>query len=733
MKRKILSVFLMINMVLSMISGAFAADNVTFLDVPSNHWASESVTYVYEKGLMNGEGPDTFKPDNNLTRAMFVTILGRMAGVNEDNYPDTFFADVPTGQWYSAYVTWAFQKDIVDGTGNGYFSPDENVTREQMATMIARYVISSDLHLQEIGSTVKFFTDQHLISSWASEGVELMRRTGILSGYDDGSFRPERTADRAEAATIFMRLDQAATHSEDNNDDNPEDGKTTAITQEDGKKMVDLVHAIGEMDRHGTTQAEVTAFLEEIDWIETVEETPNGGVTCKTEFGVTGAWAPQHDGSLGGADTKNTMELQSIPLSRVAEMNENEQEPLDIVILCPYASSDSSFNLNGYTRQADSLADYTGGTVTVIRDRQVTLQTLKELDQYDMVWFYSHGILSSRWMLWESEPYTLTGEFALSPTQYILWSEDFYYGRTIVDLNDGRLAVGGAFYEYYYEENEMDGMFFHFGSCYSMQTDALAQGILSRGADWVEGWTNSVFSENDYIHLTKIEQQLEKGVSIQKAVEEAAIYVQEKYPNVWQDDCVLHGLGDEMYYAISPKNTVDDSWRQAYCDYILHGLFEEDPSMGWTFEMSTKSTYYLFDANGDNVPELWIDNPFTPVGGRLCTYVNGEVVTSILYSSEVSYLPEKELVRVSVMRMGACIDYIYQITDGEFLQIARGDYVLGYVGSGNSQSSYIWNGTYVDETTYWKNLNAIYDTEHEIVLRNAKDGLNYQEILAKLD
>ncbi len=85
------------------------------------------------------------------------------------------------------------------------------------------------------------------------------------------------------------------------------------------------------------------------------------------------------------------------------------------------------------------------------------------------------------------------------------------------------------------------------------------------------------------------------------------------------------------------------------------------------------------------------------------------------------------------MRMGACIDYIYQITDGEFLQIARGDYALDYIGSGNSQSSYIWNGTYVDEATYWKNLNAIYDTEHEIALRNTKDGLNYQEILAKLD
>lgn len=177
-----------------------------FQDVPSSHWANSAVAYVYDNNLMNGTGSNTFTPNGTLTRAMFVTILGRMDGVNTASYPGTSFSDVPTGQWYSPYVAWASSQGIVTGTGNGRFSPNSPVTREQMAAMIARYVEASGIHLPDADNPASSFKDAASVSSWARDGLELMRRTGILSGYADGTFGPKKTATRAEAAAIFMRL-----------------------------------------------------------------------------------------------------------------------------------------------------------------------------------------------------------------------------------------------------------------------------------------------------------------------------------------------------------------------------------------------------------------------------------------------------------------------------------------------------------------------------------------------
>lgn len=177
-----------------------------FQDVPSSHWANSAVAYVYDNSLMNGTGSNTFTPSGTLPRAMFVTILGRMDGVNTASYPGTSFSDVPTGQWYSPYVAWASSQGIVTGTGNGQFSPNNPVTREQMAAMIARYVEASGIHLPDADNPASSFKDASSVSSWARDGLELMRRTGILSGYADGTFGPKKTATRAEAAAIFMRL-----------------------------------------------------------------------------------------------------------------------------------------------------------------------------------------------------------------------------------------------------------------------------------------------------------------------------------------------------------------------------------------------------------------------------------------------------------------------------------------------------------------------------------------------
>ena len=178
-----------------------------YADVPPGEWYGAAIDYADMRSLMNGTGNSAFRPSGTLTRAMFVTILGRMAGVREADYPGTSFRDVAAGTWYAPYVEWGARKGIVNGVGDGAFEPDSPVTREQMAALIARYADSAQLQLPAGVGARSAFRDAGRISGWAFDSVERMRETGLLNGDTQGNFNPLSGATRAEAATVFMRLD----------------------------------------------------------------------------------------------------------------------------------------------------------------------------------------------------------------------------------------------------------------------------------------------------------------------------------------------------------------------------------------------------------------------------------------------------------------------------------------------------------------------------------------------
>ncbi len=176
-------------------------------DVNPGEWYGAAIDYADVRALMNGTGNAAFSPSSTLTRAMFVTILGRMAGVKEGDYPGSSFTDVPTGTWYAPFVQWGAKNGIVNGMGEGKFAPDSPVTREQMAALITRYADAASLELPAGASAVSAFRDAGNISDWAYESVERMRQTALLNGDTQGNFNPRSGATRAEAATVFMRLD----------------------------------------------------------------------------------------------------------------------------------------------------------------------------------------------------------------------------------------------------------------------------------------------------------------------------------------------------------------------------------------------------------------------------------------------------------------------------------------------------------------------------------------------
>ena len=175
---------------------------VSFTDI-DGHWAKNDIVWTAAHGLFNGVGNDRFDPYGTMTRAMFVTVLYRLAGSPEVIGAGPF-TDVRPATWYTDAVTWAAEMGIVKGRSDAIFDPDSNVTREQMCAFVARFLRTLG-YTPTLGDKVEF-TDAAAISGWAAEDVEFCQRIGIINGRPDGSFDPRASATRAENAAVLKRV-----------------------------------------------------------------------------------------------------------------------------------------------------------------------------------------------------------------------------------------------------------------------------------------------------------------------------------------------------------------------------------------------------------------------------------------------------------------------------------------------------------------------------------------------
>lgn len=176
----------------------------SFIDVPG-HWAEQYISSLADTSIVSGVGGGYFQPDATMTRAMFVTIIGRVAKVDKNTYTNSKFSDVSINEWYGPYVAWAAEKRITTGFEDGSFAPNNTISREQMAVIIMRYASVSGITLPQ-KTEAKIFIDDSLISSWAKDSVYAAQKAGLISGRSDGSFDPKGTATRAEVCTIIYRL-----------------------------------------------------------------------------------------------------------------------------------------------------------------------------------------------------------------------------------------------------------------------------------------------------------------------------------------------------------------------------------------------------------------------------------------------------------------------------------------------------------------------------------------------
>lgn len=175
-----------------------------FTDI-HNHWAADNILFAASRGLLSGTSDTTFSPNTGMSRGMFVTALGRLAGINPDSYKTGKFTDVKTDAYYAPYVNWAAQNGIVEGVTATTFAPDSNINREQMAVIMANYAKKLGYDLPKTLQAVTF-ADNAQISSWAKNAVRIMQQAGILSGKNGNKFDPKGTATRAEVATVLRRF-----------------------------------------------------------------------------------------------------------------------------------------------------------------------------------------------------------------------------------------------------------------------------------------------------------------------------------------------------------------------------------------------------------------------------------------------------------------------------------------------------------------------------------------------
>lgn len=185
-----------------------AADQ--FIDVPRDSWYYQAVGYVVENGIFAGTSDTTFTPSGMMTRAMTVSVLARMAGIDPEDYTGgTDFSDVPSGSWYEASVAWAVKYGITAGTGDGKFSPNRNVTRQEIAVLFVRYFTIFGVSLGDENLSVSEPTDLDDCADWAKESVLVLWQRGLMVGDGSGKFYPDKMITRAECAVLCMQLYKA--------------------------------------------------------------------------------------------------------------------------------------------------------------------------------------------------------------------------------------------------------------------------------------------------------------------------------------------------------------------------------------------------------------------------------------------------------------------------------------------------------------------------------------------
>lgn len=213
-KKSLLCLLISLVLILSSVFTVFSSElyndidpPFSFIDLNDEAWYMPYITEMLDYELCGGISPSLFAPDMNMSRAMFVTVLSRLAGIDIDVYENAVssFGDVNPDQWFFKAIMWAEEAEITNGISPTVFSPDSAVTREQMCVMIVRF---SDYIKEELIriEDEKLFDDESQISDFAKESVKICQTAGLIDGITPSTFAPLESATRAQTAKVISKF-----------------------------------------------------------------------------------------------------------------------------------------------------------------------------------------------------------------------------------------------------------------------------------------------------------------------------------------------------------------------------------------------------------------------------------------------------------------------------------------------------------------------------------------------
>lgn len=179
-----------------------------FTDIMQNDWSYDAIKYVYDNGIMNGISNTLFLPKNNTSRAMLVTMLYRLDSSLIDSQYKSKFSDIDKNSYYEDAVKWAEKNNIISGYSSDKFGPHNNITREQLATVLYRYAKYKNINIDYKLINDNKFNDIRNVGEYAVDAVNWAISCDILQGVNDDKLDPQGFATREQIATIFMRFMQ---------------------------------------------------------------------------------------------------------------------------------------------------------------------------------------------------------------------------------------------------------------------------------------------------------------------------------------------------------------------------------------------------------------------------------------------------------------------------------------------------------------------------------------------
>ncbi len=184
--------------------GSVNRSEIPFTDVKTTDPYYNAIVYCYKNGIFNGTSTTTFEPYENMNRAMVVTVLANIAGVDTNSYQGTDFSDVKATDWYAPYIKWASQNKYVNGYSDGRFGPDDFITVEQAIQILFNYSNDTSEQSYPLGSA---FKDAHNISDWAYTAMQWAVSNDIYKGATPGRLHPQGKVSRAMMAHLLYKAD----------------------------------------------------------------------------------------------------------------------------------------------------------------------------------------------------------------------------------------------------------------------------------------------------------------------------------------------------------------------------------------------------------------------------------------------------------------------------------------------------------------------------------------------